>query len=1095
MTRLPSSNSVSVPVELGVRDAKHDAEMLPGRRGCSDIPIFGGEFEENEALAVKSQRRRNAGVDGRSTPGFASGVGCWTVGRSGEGVEPLDTGSAGVATDDRRPVRQRQHAVCGGQLCEVIRHQCGMVGVRVGEATNPGPVGPVDEELLDCLQRDLSRVPRRVRRRVMDSDSDVPLLRADPSEAQDRRDVIEGHVASTQPASLGLEAISNQSTVPGRVESQQPASTVPASSGMVRAIQRGRNPERDSVRSMRLRNRFSPLANYEQDGGEAIAREFFDLTRDDSLGEVEASRQSGVPSSVRVTPRMGEMVARVPPVESGRSMRMPEQPRRRRRLVLVSGRERESDTESIENVANTSDEDGLSEGDPQGAAVEPSAVEDPVELDLRPSQFTAGFRVLEGVSLVEIFHRRACVMRSVPIIVRGAYRMAMRIALQEVVTGRVQNSEARVSRGWKLFTLLPRLLLHRPPRGGLVPKRQLEERFRLFQQGEWGELLARSSSVDAQAHQLSSRRRRRQQQDNEERRCDRARSLVHMGELSAARRALEAAPVAPGTMATLRMLTDPERRPPVAREELCQEVADAIPDRAFDLDPAEFLVCLRTARRGAAAGPSGMTADHMFPILENERDSMLLVEVVSSLATGNVPTEIIDAIRLGRITALQKPDGGVRGIVVGDIVRRLVARTIAKQISKQVERATAPFQYALSTKAGCECIAHILQTLTDLDGNATIVSIDGVGAYDLISRNAMLRGLLRMENGDQIIPFVRCFYGRPSTYLWEDEVGDTQEIPQGEGGEQGDPLMPLLFSLGQHSALEAVQRRLQGNEKVFAYLDDVVVVCSPGRVVEVEAILRQELRRQAHIDVHQGKTQVWNRFGVTPRGIEELVRVARLEKPDAIVWKGDPSLPRTLQGIRVLGAPIGSPEYVADQLEKKSDKQETLFTRIPRVQDTQACWLLLLMCASTRANFWLRMVTPEQTLQFAERHDAAVWECLRAILGTPQAPETDEDHGEFPSFHGSDLGSHQRLRARVASVRVVQLGVSCMIRTTLQMMGRQFDVGSWAPPRRHRPRPSSMFPGRKELRASAEQDRKRWTHPSWREMSESPPLAVSRSRN
>ena len=62
------------------------------------------------------------------------------------------------------------------------------------------------------------------------------------------------------------------------------------------------------------------------------------------------------------------------------------------------------------------------------------------------------------------------------------------------------------------------------------------------------------------------------------------------------------------------------------------------------------------------------------------------------------------------------------------------------------------------------------------------------------------------------------------------------------------------------------------------------------------------------------------------------MRVARLEKPDVIVWKGDPSLPRTLQGIRVLGAPIGSPEHVAHQLEKKSDKQETLFTRIPRVQ-------------------------------------------------------------------------------------------------------------------------------------------------------------------
>ena len=84
-----------------------------------------------------------------------------------------------------------------------------------------------------------------------------------------------------------------------------------------------------------------------------------------------------------------------------------------------------------------------------------------------------------------------------------------------------------------------------------------------------------------------------------------------------------------------------------------------------------------------------------------------------------------------------------------------------------------------------------------------LCSIDGVGRH--------VAGLLRMENGDQILPFVRCFYGRTSTHLWEDEVGDTQEIPQGEGGEQGDPFMPLLFSLGQHPALEAVQRRLRGH--------------------------------------------------------------------------------------------------------------------------------------------------------------------------------------------------------------------------------------------------------------------------------------------
>ena len=149
-----------------------------------------------------------------------------------------------------------------------------------------------------------------------------------------------------------------------------------------------------------------------------------------------------------------------------------------------------------------------------------------------------------------------------------------------------------------------------------------------------------------------------------------------------------------------------------------------------------------------------MTSDHLFPVLESEAASELLTQVASLLAVGQVPHTILEAIRLGRLLALQKPDGGVREIVVGDILRRLVARTIAKHISEKVEVATAPFQYALETKAGCECVAHVLQTLTDLDPEATILSIDGVGAYDLISHNAIFEGLLRMEGGDQILPFV-----------------------------------------------------------------------------------------------------------------------------------------------------------------------------------------------------------------------------------------------------------------------------------------------------------------------------------------------------
>ena len=97
----------------------------------------------------------------------------------------------------------------------------------------------------------------------------------------------------------------------------------------------------------------------------------------------------------------------------------------------------------------------------------------------------------------------------------------------------------------------------------------------------------------------------------------------------------------------------------------------------------------------------------------------------------------------------------------------------------------------------------------------------------------MLEGLAAVPGGDRLLPFVRHFYGSPSTYLWEDGSGQTHMILQGEGGEKGDPLMPLLFSLGMHTALVAAQRRLRPSDRIFAFLDDVCVVCLPERVQTV----------------------------------------------------------------------------------------------------------------------------------------------------------------------------------------------------------------------------------------------------------------------
>ena len=169
---------------------------------------------------------------------------------------------------------------------------------------------------------------------------------------------------------------------------------------------------------------------------------------------------------------------------------------------------------------------------------------------------------------------------------------------------------------------------------------------------------------------------------------------------------------------------------------------------------------------------------------------VLLGHAADSLAGATVPQDVADALRLGRMVALTKPTGGVRGLIMGDVFRRLVARTLAQQFGDKFWEACAPFQYALSTRAGSEAVVRALRAATETDPRTTVLSIDGVEAYDHISRASMLEALRTHEPLTGLLPFAAMFYGQASRYVYYDEAGVRHEVLQGEGGEQGDPLMP-----------------------------------------------------------------------------------------------------------------------------------------------------------------------------------------------------------------------------------------------------------------------------------------------------------------
>ena len=126
----------------------------------------------------------------------------------------------------------------------------------------------------------------------------------------------------------------------------------------------------------------------------------------------------------------------------------------------------DTDTESLATVEDAESNESTDGGGRDGASAFDGDHPDPVEelieqvpdLQLPHREaFTRGLHSLDEVDLERIFRRRPIIMRSVP----------------EALEGLAALDEPRQKRAWKLFMLLPRLLLHRSSRGGLVKKTEL----------------------------------------------------------------------------------------------------------------------------------------------------------------------------------------------------------------------------------------------------------------------------------------------------------------------------------------------------------------------------------------------------------------------------------------------------------------------------------------------------------------------------------------------------------------------------------------------------------------------------------------------
>ena len=172
---------------------------------------------------------------------------------------------------------------------------------------------------------------------------------------------------------------------------------------------------------------------------------------------------------------------------------------------------------------------------------------------------------------------------------------------------------------------------------------------------------------------------------------------------------------------------------------------------------------LRRPSRLSAPGLLGPRLEHVSLCADDPDTLELRCKLVVKVAFAELPAEVLQALRTGELVALAKGGEDVRPLLVGSILRRLALRALARAQKKELAAAAGPHQYGVGRAGGASLLVKSLQALAEVRPEAAFLKVYLKAAFQTIDR----------------------------------------------GSDQGCPLAPAGFAVGQRQPLEAFLDQLQ----------------------------------------------------------------------------------------------------------------------------------------------------------------------------------------------------------------------------------------------------------------------------------------------